>query len=593
MKWLSISGYTIPIYLSLAVTITLAQSPPPEVDIPNITPNTTNPENTFPLPETPPPSPLQENFPTPPHSPSPEDTTTARETLPVTQIEIIGFTVLEPEITQLFREFTNSQGLQIFLEVTPFCHTRCGLRAIINQEGITFDELIQLRTAITQLYSNNNYVTSGAFVPNNQDLTQNTAYIQIVEGELEEIVIAGLHRLQEGYVRSRLQRAVSTPLNQQSLAEALQLLQLNPLLQRVNAELTLGSAPGRSKLLLELTEAPAFHAGVSFANNRSPSIGALQTSLFVTHDNLFGWGDRLSAEYGFVEGPDVYNFSYAIPVNALDGTLSFRFSSNDSEIVEDDFADLGINSEAWTFATNFRQPLIKTPTTELAVGLGLDLRRSQTFILDDEPFSFSVGPEDGQSQVTIIRFSQDWFNRSQNRVLAARSQFSFGIDAFDATVNDTGTDGEFFAWLGQFQWVEQLPSRILLVTRLSAQLTPDSLLSLEQFSIGGGSTVRGYRENQLVGDNGILGAIELRIPVTSNPNKLQLIPFFEVGTVWNNQQVDPDPGTIASVGLGLRSEVFSGLNVSVDYGIPLISVDNQGYSLQENGFHFAVTYQAF
>lgn len=591
MNCITISGTTIAIYLTIATT-TFAQSPPPDIDIPNPTPNTTTPEE-FPLPETPPPSPLQENLTTPNNSP-PEATTPSSETLPVTQIEIIGFTVLEAEISATIAEFTNFQDAQPFREITPFCNaTSCGLRATINEEGITFDDLVRLRTAITKLYNNNDYVTSGAFIPNNQDLTQNTAYIQIVEGELEEIVIAGLNRLQAVYVRSRLQRNASKPLNQQRLQEALQLLQLNPLLERVNAELTVGSAPGRSKLLLELTEAPAFHAGVTFANSRSPSIGDLETSLFVIHDNLLGWGDRFSAEYGFAEGPDVYSFSYAIPVNALDGTLSFRYSSNDSEIVEDDFADLGINSEAWTFSANFSQPLIKTPTTQFALGLGLDLRRSQTFILDDEPFSFSVGPENGQSQVTILRFSQDWFNRSRNRVLAARSQFSFGIDAFDATVNDTGTDGRFFAWLGQFQWVEQLPSRMLLVTRVGAQLTPDSLLPLEQFSIGGANTVRGYRENQLVADNGVVGTIELRIPVTANPNQLQIIPFFEAGTVWNNQQIDPDPATIASVGLGLRSEVFSGLNVSLDYGIPLISVDNRGDSLQENGFHFAVTYQAF
>lgn len=129
-------------------------------------------------------------------------------------------------------------------------------------------------------------------------------------------------------------------------------------------------------------------------------------------------------------------------------------------------------------------------------------------------------------------------------------RFGFGINAFDATVNDSGTDGQFFAWLGQFQWVQQLSPRNLLVTRIDAQLTPDSLLSLERFSLGGIDTVRGYQQNKLVADNSVLGSVEVRIPLTSDPSVLQLLPFTEIGMVWNNRETDP--ATLVSLGLGLR-----------------------------------------
>ncbi|MEB3213605.1 MAG: ShlB/FhaC/HecB family hemolysin secretion/activation protein, partial [Leptolyngbyaceae bacterium] len=177
------------------------------------------------------------------------------------------------------------------------------------------------------------------------------------------------------------------------------------------------------------------------------------------------------------------------------------------------------------------------------------------------------------------------------RVLAARSQFSFGIDAFNATVNNTGTDARFFSWVGQFQWVQQLSSRNLLVTRINTQLTPDSLLSLEQFSIGGVDTVRGYAQNQLVADNGVVGTIEFRLPVTPNPRRLQLTPFFEAGTVWNNETPDPETSTIAGIGLGLRAEVIPNLFARLDYGVPLIDVDRDSDSLQEDGFYFSLSFQ--
>jgi hemolysin activation/secretion protein len=247
--------------------------------------------------------------------------------------------------------------------------------------------------------------------------------------------------LREGYARSRLQLATSTPLNQQRLEEALQLLQLDPLIGRVNAELTAGSAPGRNILRVNIKEVPAFHAAIATDNNQSPSIGSIQGSVEISHGNLLGFGDRLAAQYGRTEGLNLYDINYTIPVNARNGTLNFRYNNGDSRIIEEDFRDVGIRSETQTYSLGFRQPIARTPTSEFALSLGFDLRRSQTYILDDRPFSFTEGPENGKSKVTVIRFSQDWVKRDTRRVLAARSQFSLGIDAFEATINNTGTDG--------------------------------------------------------------------------------------------------------------------------------------------------------
>lgn len=557
----------------LTLSAVAQSTPPPGVTIPPTAPDAV--EQTIPKPsesprplpgETPSPPPEPE-LQTPPTQESPEVTSPSGERIFIKNVEVQGNTVLQDEITALTQPYENRE--------------------------VTFEDLLELRSAITQLYINNGYITSGAFLPSNQDLSTGIVLIQVVEGELEQIEIGGLRRLREGYVRSRLERATSTPLNQKRLEEALQLLQLDPLIEQVNAELAAGSNPGSNILRVRLKEAPAFHAAIALENNQSPSIGSIQGSVEVSHDNLLGFGDRLSAKYGRTEGLNLYDINYTIPVNARNGTLSFRYNNGDSRIIEDDFRDVGIRSETQTYSLGFRQPITRTPTSEFALGLSLDLRRSQTYILDDIPYSFTEGPENGESKVTVIRFSQDWVNRGTRQVLAARSQFSLGIDAFDATINNTGTDGQFFSWLGQFQWVQQLSPRNLLVARIDAQLTPDSLLSLERFSMGGVDTVRGYQQNQLIADNGILGSVEVRVPLTSDPRVLQLAPFFEIGTAWNNRDIDPDPATIASLGLGLRWLITPDLSLRLDYGIPLISVGERGNSLQENGLYFSIRYQPF
>lgn len=572
LRWIVTSGFSITTLCCLALT-TVAQSTPPEgVKIPPTTPDII--EQTIPKPSQLPSRVPAESHTLPPKlipTPTPQPPTVnsapISERFLVKKVEVLGNTVLQVEIAALIKVFNNRET--------------------------TFEELIGLRSAITALYIENGYITSGAFLLNNQSLSNGVVQIQIVEGELERIEINGLKRLQESYVRNRIAIAATKPLNRQRLEAALQLLQIDPLLERVNAELISGSTPGRNILQVRLKEAPAFHAGVVTENRQSPSVGSVQTTLFVAHDNLLGFGDRLSAEYGITSGLNTYDINYEIPLNARNTTLNLRYGNSDSRIIEQPFTDLDIESDTRTLSLGLRQPLVRTPERELGLGLALDLRRSQTFLLDDIPFSFSEGAEDGESKVSVIRFSQDWVERRARRVLAARSQFSIGVDALGATINDTGTDGRFFSWLGQFQWVQQLSPRIVIVARIDTQLTPSSLLTLEQFSIGGVDTVRGYRQNQLIADNGILGSVEVRLPLTSNPNVLQIAPFFDIGTVWNNQDPDPDPATIASLGLGLRWLISQDLSVRLDYGIPLIKLDNQGNSLQDDGFHFSLRYQPF
>jgi hemolysin activation/secretion protein len=486
----------------------------------------------------------------------------------IRDIQVIGNTVLQSEIEEIVKD---SQ---------------------LKYRTATFQDLVCLRSRITQLYLAKGYVTSGAFLANNQDLSKGIVTIQVVEGELEEIVITGLGHLQESYLRSRLELAAQKPLNTNDLETGLELLVLNPLFETVDAELTAGQKTGSNVLLINVKQARSFSAGIGVDNYRAPSIGEVQGSVNLAHNNLLGFGDRLSAEYGVTEGLDIYNASYTVPWNAYDGTIGFSYNQGDSGIIEAQFRAANITSETQTYGVSLRQPLTRSPNQEFTLGLGLDIRRRRTF-LDGEPYSFSVGVENGQSNATVLRFSQDWVKRDAQSVLASRSQFNLGIDAFDATINDTGTDGQFLIWQGQFQWVKQLSPRVLFIARVGGQFTADSLLSLEKFSLGGVSTVRGYEENQLVTDSGVLGTLELSIPVTKNPNTLQLNPFIEFGTGWNNDEPNPEKSTIASVGLGMDWAIGGGLVFNADYGLPLVDVNNEGNSLQENGFHVSFRYQPF
>lgn len=534
-------------------------------------------------PEQPEPSKLPDTLPSPsttfpllvpkksPISPSPAVTAKIR----VKKVEVNGSTVFSPE------------------------ELAAAVNSFIGKE-LSHEQLLEIRTAINQLYINKGYKTSGAFLPP-QDIYNGVIQFQVVEGELERIDIQGLTRLKPSYVRSRLRLAGSAPLNISQLDAGLQLLQNDPLFTQVQAELTAGTSPGRNVLIVKLKEAPPLNAALAIDNREVPSVGSVGGTAALGYNNLLGLGDRVQALVGITQGVNSYNLSYEIPVNARNGTLGFRYSRGRNRVIEQPFAPLDITGRAQTYAIDYRQPIILTPTEELAFGVSAQLRRSHTFLFDDEPFSFTQGPENGESKVSVLRFNSDWLNRrNPNIVLAARSTLSLGLGVFDATINNTGTDGRFVSWQGQFQWVRALNEQkdTVAIARIAAQLTPDSLLPLEQFSIGGIDTVRGYRTNQRVGDNGIAGTVELRLPIVRDPGGfglLQVVPFIDAGTIWSNNigEANSADGTLLSTGLGLRWQLNDSLSASLDWGIPLISTDRQGNSLQDNGISFSVQFALF
>ena len=95
--------------------------------------------------------------------------------------------------------------------------------------------------------------------------------------------------------------------------------------------------------------------------------------------------------------------------------------------------------------------------------------------------------------MTVFRFIQEWLDRNSTNIIAARSTLSWGVDLFNPTIagNDR-PDGKFFAWLGQFQWVQRLgKSDVQLIFRTDLQLTPERLLPLEKFGVGGEFSIAG------------------------------------------------------------------------------------------------------
>lgn len=462
---------------------------------------------------------------------------------------------------------------------------------------ISSSELRAARDAVTRLYIDAGYVTSGALLPD-QRLEDGVVQLRIVEGRLRDVEVEGSDGFRPGYFRSRLLAGSERPLRVQDLEQRLQRFQQDPRLHRVAARLEPSEQRGESVLRLRVEEAFPATLGLEWSNDVPPSLGEHTGRVDASLVNILGVGDELSGRVRFAEGLVDPELRYGVPLNRWDTELETRVRYSDAKVVEEPFDAADFTSDAVTVGLGLLQPVWRTLTDTARIGLIGEWRRSDTDI-DGEPFGFpgsGADPETGESTISVLRLGADWLHRGRSRVLAARQLVSFGLPVLGATSNPSGTpDSEFVSFLTQLRAAQRI-ERLLgleIVLRADLQFSTDPLMPLEQIAVGGVDSVRGYRENQLVRDQAAIGGIELRLPLYRDDrgHQIQLAPFFDAGRGWSAGDRDsaPDDDTLYGRGVGLRYRFRNLLSAELTWADSMSNVvDPTDDSLQDQGIYFRV-----
>ncbi len=526
-----------------------------------------------PAPTQQPPTPAPTQQPPTPARPTPSES----QTIQVQKIEVIGSTIF-------------GSG-----ELNPIVQPAEG-------KSLTLEQLREVADKITQLYLDQGYITSRAILVD-QAITNGIVQIRVIEGSLEEIKVEGTRRLNANYVRSRVQLGAGTPLNTAKLEDQLRLLRADPLFENVEASLRAGSRVGQSILIVRVIEADPFEGSVGIDNYSPPSVGSERLGLNLLYRNITGLGDAIAGSYYHTTqgGADNFEFTYRLPVNAMNGAVQLRTFLSRNQIIDPTLTFADIQGDSQLYEISFQQPLIRTPREEFVLSLGFAVQESKSVSVTFPGFFISPGADaNGITNTSVIRFGQDYLRRDVRGAWSLRSLFSIGTGLLGATINPSPEpDGRFFSWLGQVQRVQILNENNFLIVGADIQLTPDSLLPSQQFVIGGGQSLRGYRQNIRAADNGVRFSIEDRITLERNEAGaaiFQLAPFFDAGIVWN---VDDNPINpflpsqrfLAGIGLGVIWEPQPRLTLRFDYGYPLVNLKDRGENAQDNGIHFSVRYQ--
>lgn len=464
----------------------------------------------------------------------------------------------------------------------------------------TIGELKKLADRLTQLYLDRGEITSRVILVTPTDSGQIT--FQAIEGSIERINIIGLTKLNPNYLRSRLALATNTPLNANKLEEQLRLLRTDPLVTNIEASLKAGTGIGKSILTVRVTEANPLSVKLTADNYSPPSVGSERIGTAIEYRDPTGdlGSVNLNYNHSLPAGSDTFDLSYKIPINPLQGTLQVRIAPNSNQITTAPFDALGFRSKSQLYEFSYRQPFTRSLREEFALSWGIALQSSETSINGvGQPFSANLGADaQGMSKTTVLKFGQDYLNRDATGAWALQSLLNFGIGAFGATTNPQPLpDSRFFSWQGQVQRAQVLNPDQLLIAQIDAQLSANSLLPIHQFVIGGGQSVRGFRQNARSADNGVKLSIEDRITIqrdATGSQTLALAPFIDGGWVWN-QSGNPNPlpsqNLIAGVGVGVIWQPLPKLNLRLDYGVPLVNLTDRGSNIQDSGLYFSVGYQ--
>lgn len=468
------------------------------------------------------------------------------------------------------------------------------LGRVYLQRPVTLSDLFALRDRITRVYLEKGYMNSGALL-SAPAIQEGIVHFRIVEGVLSDIRISSDGHLNASYVLPPLREAAGSVVNVFRLEEELQLLQQDVLIKRIDARLEPTGIQGQAILNVDVSENLPYDFVAEINNHYSPNIGSEGVRLIARHDNLSGSGDQMSALFEKTPGYLKGSFRYVQPFSRTT-SVDVSLAASKSRVLERRFRELDIKDLSQSLNISFVRSHFLDLRHRFDWSAFAFYQHGQTYLLG-EPFSFDAGRDDGEINVQGLGLESNWSVRKKNQVLAIGlgAKFSFALpdddDDADEFVIVGAPDGQAVVINSNIQWARKFQLlNVRLFTRMDFQVSNASLYGIQQFSLGGHHSVRGYRENLILRDNGLSGSVELRLPVLlSAGTSVSLAAFADGGTAWQSAQFDKGTSELASIGTGIVASVHRNTHVSAYWGKALHDVSHSGLSnMQDQGIHFSI-----
>ncbi|MBL8696755.1 MAG: ShlB/FhaC/HecB family hemolysin secretion/activation protein, partial [Alphaproteobacteria bacterium] len=448
---------------------------------------------------------------------------------------------------------------------------------------VTADDLARLTRAIGDAYRDAGYALATAYIPA-QAITAGVVHVRVVEGHVESIAFGGGPG-DAAIVRHTL-RAVTAerPLTLATLERRLLLLNDIPGVRVADARMrAVDVERGAYELILDLRAVP-FDALATLDNRGTRSNGPWQLWAGGGANLLLGdgaWRVHAGALTNPASPREIrYGTAGVQRTLGSNGTMLRAMVGASDNVAGKPLSDSGVETASLRFIAGASHPLLRSRTRSLWVTGSFDVQRA-----------------------TENRFGADW-SRDDLRVLRASTYLfqadpwggenglnlegSLGLDilgASSAGIDRSRSDasGRFAKLRADAVRTQRLFGPFSAQLQLSGQIANRSLLSAEEFSLGGARYGRAFEPSELAGDRGWAGSAELR---WSNPVRFdervetELFAFADTGVVWNDQLGKDPREHLSSAGAGVRLRFQSWIRVAAEVATPL---DSSSRDLRRQG----------
>jgi hemolysin activation/secretion protein len=409
-----------------------------------------------------------------------------------------------------------------------------------------------------------------------QDVTNGIVQVVVVESRLGVLKTEGNRWFSDSAITGPVPLRPGDPIDTARLDAAVRWINQNPY-RHVAPVASAGDAPGTTDVTMQVEDRIPLSASIGAGNSGNASTGEFQASTGVEWGNAFGRGDTLNFHLLAGESfSQLRQYSGAYTLN-LPWRDQLSISGSYARTQPPATSDVDTIGTVATLGAHYGWRSRGGGKVTQRMSAGFDWKRTNNDLLFGGSSVFA-------SAATIEQFVGDYDAGFRSRagltnagVTAVFSPGGLSEGNSDETFDTQrqGATARYALVRANVSHAVPLPARFVWDTRVIAQISNAKLLSLEQTTLGGFGSVRGFLTSTATRDSGVILNTELRIApfsVVSRENgsswRDELVGFVFADYAQGVQHDDVDPARVrlASAGPGLRYRLGRRGSVQLSYG---------------------------
>lgn len=459
-------------------------------------------------------------------------------------------------------------------------------------EHFGLDGLSAATDALNQAFNEQGFIFHRAILPP-QTLDSGSVTIRIVRFNLGRVDIEGNQHFSDANILNSLPELTpgQAP-NNQRLSRSLRIAnQHNAKLTRIS--LRQGLEPDTIDASVKVDDRNPQSLFVALDNTGNEDTEDERLTLGYQHANLFDLDHTLTTSFttspADTEKASQFGVNYRIPLYSHGATLDFLVSVSDvdsGEVVE----NFDVSGAGTVFSAVYGRPILTDGSFNHDWSIGIQDK------LFENDLSFAGTPigSDIKSRPLELKYrvSNRWKSSLLNAYATVAANISGGSDNEDEDYEllRAGAEADWSVLRFGLGYSYFFSNQWRLVSQLDGQQSGDPLIPGEQFGVGGMSSLRGFEERSILGDNGYKVRIEGWAPPFGSSN-IQLIGFIDAASLEleNPQLGEDDSVSVSGAGLGLRWNWMQQFSLSIDHGTIVEGVGDQ--EDKDSKTHFSLVYR--